>query len=212
MVYSLATPEPASSSSASLIPAARLQGLGSRTSQDEPLNHGSQQARESTRCACQSRRTIPCLVVQVEALPRGLPCRGLGVLSPRRQVCQASRCSAPTPWDPAGKPPDAELTGLPEQCPTGGQSSLSLFSVPGWHPGLSQAPSPRPTSPSATSHPAPTTLAFSQPFLHPKLQPASAPLHVLFPLPGTPRLAPSLPSGLSLGAPSSERPSPDHPI
>lgn len=107
---------------------------------------------------------------------------GWGAVSLWRQACQASRCSAPTPWDPAGKPPDAEMTGLSEQCPTGGQSSLSLHSAPQWHPSHPSC-QPLPLNcplPPCSNHPGLLSA--------PPTPPSSVlPLHLgsgLFPLPG----------------------------
>lgn len=110
--------EPASSSSASLIPAGGPWGTGPETSQDEPLNQDRQQASESTRCACQSQHTMPWPAVQVEQLPRGAPLQGaVGLYLCRGRQCQASRCSALPLGGLAGKPPDVGTTGLPERCP-----------------------------------------------------------------------------------------------
>lgn len=165
-------------SSASLVPAGRLQGTGSRTSQDELLNQGGQQASESTRCARQSRHTKPCPAAQVGTPPREAPLQGAG----GPYLCggwhaRPAGAQPPPLGDLAGKPPDAELTGLPERGPAGGQSSLSLFSPPPWHPGLSQAPSLPPTSPSDL--PPPTLLQPPGPSLSSSHSPSSVlPLHL----------------------------------
>lgn len=102
----------ASSCSASLVPAGGLQGIGPKTSLEEPLNQDRQQASESTRCACQSQHTMPWLAMQVEELPRGLHCRGLYLY--RGRQCQASRCSIPTPLASGWA-----IRDKPEQCPPG---------------------------------------------------------------------------------------------
>lgn len=119
---------------------------------------------------------MPCPAVQVEAPPRGTPLQGAGggVLS----LCRGRRTmpagAQPLPFgDPAGKPPGAVMTGLPERCPAGGWSSLSLFSVPRW---LSQAPSLLPTSPSEL--PPPTLLRPPWPSISSSHAPSSVlPLH-----------------------------------
>ena len=107
----------------------------------------------------------------------GLHCRGLvgGGLS----LCRGRRArpagAQPPPFgDPAGKPPGAAMTGLPERCPAGGWSSLSLFSAPRR---LSQAPSLLPTSPSEL--PPPTLLRPPWPSLSSSHAPSSVlPLHL----------------------------------
>lgn len=112
------------------------------------------------------------------APPRGAPLQGAG----GPYLCgggsaRPAGAQPPPLGDLAGKPPDAELTGLPERGPVGGQSSLSLFSAPGWHPGLSQAPSLPPTSPSDL--PPPTLLQPPRPSLSSSHSPSSVlPLHL----------------------------------
>lgn len=133
---------------------------------------------------------MPCPAVQVEALRRGLHCRGLGAF-----ICNEAGNAKPAGVGPpplgglAGKPPDAGMTGLPEGCPSGGgwggeaSRPFSLFSAPQWHLGLSYAPSLLSVFPSELS---PLTLLqlpwpFSQCFHIPSsVNPASIPLHFLF--------------------------------
>lgn len=113
-------PEPASFSLARLIPAGGPQRTGPETSKDEPLNQNRQQASESTRCAHQSQETVPWLAVQVEELPSGLHCRGLGgFISAEAGSTRPAGARPPPLRGLAGKLPDVGMTGFPEQCPLG---------------------------------------------------------------------------------------------